>query len=495
MLRTQFIAYSFTIICSILAGQLAAQGWERPFGGTQGDGFYDVINTVDQGYLAVGHRQVSQSPLHHDLYLVKVDAGGFEDWNTQFTDTLYSYFGKSIQVTADGGYIVGGTAVAENIPRGFLAKTTQVGEVEWVILTEQDSVWGRKVLALDDGTFLLAGSAFQLSPNGLDYDFFTFHVNAQGNQILSEHTYGGDFFDDCHDALLTPEGDLILAGLTNSYGAGHYDAYLVKVNMAGDTVWTKTYGTSNAEIAYAVSATQDGNLVITGQEESTAIHSEDIFLAKIDPEGELIWWKSYPKAGIDLASDVKAADMGGFIITGYTQASPDADRQAFLLKTYVNGDEHWKRHYGGSSHDGGIAVAESTQSGFVMAGYSNSYGSGGADGYLVKTDQTGLSNACFIVGNVHSNSNTSCIPETFGDYVPNMIVEIAGATTYFGTTNAAGDYVVPVLPGDYNVRMVNPSPLWSLCEDSVQVQVAQPFDTAFVDFFHASRYPLPLHAG
>ena len=472
------LAFSF----QLLSLSSFAQGWERAFGGHNGDGFYDVLNTPDGGFLSVGHKQVETNPPHFDLYLLKTDAGGFLDWSKLITDATYSYFGKSIQPTDDGGYIIGGTAVTENIPRGFMVKTDNLGNLDWVFHSQQDSVYGRNALELSDGSFMLTGSTFMNGSNGLDYDFYQTRVNASGDVVLQEGQYGSSLFDDCRDVVETPQGEIIMVGFTNGQGAGQYDVFILKINIAGDSIWAKTHGASNSELAFSIATTSDDKYVIVGQSKSPAQGNEDVFLSKIDQNGEVVWWKSYPKTGIDLANDVKQTSIGGFIITGYTQQHATADRQAFLIKTYSNGDEHWKRHFGGINHDGGIAVQEAGTFGYVMAGYTNSYGLGGSDGYLLRTDNSGIANSCFVVGNVYSNDNTNCVPEEFGGFAANMIVEIAGNVTYFGSTDANGNYSVPVQPGSYNVRLINPSPLWEACEDSVDVSVSGSFDTVVVNY-------------
>ncbi len=459
-----------------------SQGWEKAFGSQHGDGLYDVLSLPDGGYLSVGHEQTSLAPLHHDLLLIKTDADGIEEWSQQITDTVFSYFGKSIQPTVDGGYIIGGTSLNENIPRGFLMKTDFLGNVEWEVKTTQDSVYGRKTLQLIDGSYLLTGSIFHPSvPDSLDYDFYQMRVDSSG-AILQSGWYGGPGYDDCWDVAETAEGDILMAGYTSSFGAGLYDAYLLKINIDGDSLWSKSLGTDNAESVFAIEKTNDGNYIITGQSITFSQDSEDVFLAKIKPGGEILWWHVYEKGSLDLAYDVKQAAVGGYILTGYSKQNVGADKNAFLIKTYSNGEEHWKKHFGGVNHDGGFAVSEAANLGYVVAGFTNSYGQGGSDGYLFRTDFSGIANSCFIIGNVQTNENNSCTPFEFGGYVNNMIVEIAGDVTYFGTTDEFGNYSVPVNAGDYNVRLVNPSPYWELCEDSVNVNVSGSFDTSEVDF-------------
>ncbi len=480
VIRTKVLLLAIAMLAAHLG--VYSQGWEKSFGGQYGDGLYDVLPLLDGGFLSVGHKQTSLAPLHHDLLLIKTDADGIEEWSQQIADTVISYFGKSIRLTIDGGYIIGGTSLNENIPRGFLMKTDFLGNVEWEVKTVQDSVYGRKTLQLVDGSYLLTGSIFHPSAAGiLDYDFYQMRVDSAG-AILQSQWYGGSGYDDCWDVTETAEGDILLAGYTSSYGAGLYDAYLLKINIDGDSLWSKNLGTDAAEFLYAIETTNDGNFVITGQSQAFGQSGEDVFFAKIKPGGEILWWHVYEKGSLDLAYDVKKSEVGGYILTGYTKQNVGADKNAFLIKTYSNGDEHWKKHFGGVNHDGGFAVSDAPNMGYVVAGFTNSYGQGGSDGYLLRTDFSGIANSCFIVGNVHINENTSCIPDEFGGNVENMIVEVAGDVTYFGTTDEFGNYSVPVKTGDYNVRLVNPSPYWEICGDSVNVSVSGSFDTSEVVF-------------
>ncbi len=462
---------------------LSAQGWEQVYGDEQSDGLYDVIPMPDGGFLSVGHKQISSSPIHYNLFILKTDADGIEEWSQEVNDTAYSYYGRSVLPTDDGGFIIGGTTSTENIPRGFLIKTDFLGNVLWEVKTPQDSVYGRKALELTDGSYVIAGSMMHAStqPGVQDYDFYQMRVDTAG-AIIQSGWYGGDKFDDCHDILETADGNLLLAGFTSSYGAGHYDAYLLKVNISGDSLWSKTIGTNNAELIYGIEHTSDGNYVITGQVETFNSGTEDVFLAKIKPGGEILWWQVYEKTSLDLAYDVKQCNIGGYILTGYTRENENSDKNLFLIKTYSNGDEHWKKHFGGYNNDGGYAVSIAPNLGYVVAGFSNSYGIGGSDGYLLRTDFSGIANSCFIIGNVHTNENPLCEPFYLGGSVANMIIEIAGNVNYFGTTDSLGNYSVPVKAGNYNVRLVNPSPYWELCEDSVDVIVNGSFDTSIVDF-------------
>lgn len=484
----------FLLVPMLLASfGLAAQGWERAYGAEAGDGLSDVLPTADGGYIAVGHQQDTNS-VDIDLLLLKVDADGQEEWSKLIGNSMYLELGKSIQATSDGGYILGGTTSTDNISFGYLVKTDALGNVQWSTNSSRDSIEGRQAIELSDGGFALVGSEIlppsSTQPDSPNKEMMLMKVDAAGLEKWIKN-YGDEAFDEGYAVAETAYG-FLLAGVTNSYGAGHYDVYVVGADFSGDELWMETHGTANAELGFAMAKCTDGNYVIAGQSEALTPESEDAYLLKITPLGQEMWSKSFPKPGLEEARHIVETSNGGFILTGNIRIDPLSDRNVFLLKTTSNGTEHWTKTFGGMYGDGGLAVREAPNNGYVIAGFTSSFGSGGRDGYLLRTDFSGISNSCFIVGNVHSNLNNSCVPSNFGQNIPDYIVEVAGAVTYFGTTDENGDYHVPVAPGSYNVRLINPSPYWELCQDSVDVTLAGSFDTSTVNFSMHTGVGCPL---
>lgn len=459
---------------------MLAQGWERAFGDQDKDGLYDILSTSDGGNLSVGQSEVTLSfqNTQNQLYLLKTDAGGFEDWTSLISLSNTDLYGRSIKATSDGGYIVGGTAKTDGVYNGVIVKTDHLGLLEWHFISPQDSVFGRTILELQDGSYMLTGSTY----DGLNYDFYQLRVDEDGN-FIQEEQYGGGLYDDCNDAVLTNEGDVIMAGFTNSQGAGNYDVFLIKIDEDGNEIWRRTHGTPNAELAHAITKNSNGDFMVAGQEESLTSDGEDVFLSKIDSDGDAIWWRSVQKEGSQVAYDIQQGYLGGYIMTGYHQEGSGSDRQAILIRAYPDGSFHWMNQYGGSGGDVGWAIDDVIDSIYVVAGNTYSFGHGGMDGYLLSSKFDGVVHSSRVMGDVYVNHNESCEPEEVGDAIANILVEIAGDDiTYYGTTDQEGVYDVPVMAGDYNVRLVNPSPLWDHCEDSIDVTLLGNYDTAFVDY-------------
>ncbi len=467
-----------------------AQGWERTFGYAETDGLSDVLTTPDGGYATVGVTQPSNSN-DRQVFLIKTDADGASIWTSIFGDANKLEFAKSIVSDGAGGYVIGGTSIFDGISFGFLARTDPFGNQLWYILSSQDSVQGRQVVRLADGNYALVGSLQKTAPAGApNNDFFLMKANENGS-ILWSKNYGGNGFEEGYALAETPANELILAGFTNGFGAGSYDVFLVKTNPIGGTIFTKTLGTADPELCFAITPTSDGNYALTGQRETASSNGQDVFLVKIDPNGNQIWWRNFGMTGIETARAVQQTSAGNFVLTGDQRANSTAERQLLMIKTWPDGNMQWQAEFGGVLGDGGNAIRTAPNNGFVIAGFTSSFGAGASDGYLIRTDATGISLSNFVKGNIHSNLNNTCVPDNFGVNVPNYLVEIAGDKTYYGTTDAEGNYFVPVEAGDYSVVVLNPSPIWYTCQDTVNITVTGVFDTVTVDYSIYSEDPCP----
>jgi len=172
--------------------------------------------------------------------------------------------------------------------------------------------------------------------------------------ITFERTYGGTGYDYGNSVQETQDGGYIIAGVTESFGAGEYDVYLIKTDSIGDTIWTKTYGGTDDDFGYSVQETQDGGFIIAGRTSSFGAGNGDVYLIKTDAVGATVWTKTY----------------------------------------------------GGTDDDGGCSVQETQDGGFIIAGWTNSFGAGWEDVYLIKTDS---------LGNVGLEEETaSVVPELYG---------------------------------------------------------------------------------
>ncbi|HTL82908.1 MAG TPA: T9SS type A sorting domain-containing protein [Bacteroidia bacterium] len=189
--------------------------------------------------------------------------------------------------------------------------------------------------------------------------------------------------------IQTFDGGYIFAGSTNSFGAGLLDIYLVRTDSTGDTLWTKTYGGTNNDWAHAVIQTSDSGFVITGTTKSYGAGQFDIFLMKLNSSGTLQWEKTYGGNLDEFAFTVEQTNDHGFIIGGYTTTYGSGFMDCYFIKTDSLGSIQWNKVYGGANNDQVLRVIQNPDGGYTAAGYCYRNASGALDILLMRTDSIG----------------------------------------------------------------------------------------------------------
>ncbi len=309
---------------------MAADGppveWFKTFGGAQQDYGESVRQTSDGGYVVAG-ATASFGAGDYDAYLVKTDSSGNLVWQATFGGTDFDH-ASSVDVTQDGGYILGGDTVSLE-PRGlWLVKTDSAGVKEW------------------------------------------------------ERAYGGG---GCGGVRACSDGGYIIVG---SIGAPSLeDVYLVKTDSNGEVLWTSTFGGSSYDYPNCVEQTADGGYVVAGYSASGETPGNKVYLAKTDLEGNLEWQRLFDGLGeINDGRCVKQTDDGGYIVVGYGGEFGDFDMYA--IKTDSDGEMVWDGAYGQYGWpDEARCVVQTADGGYVIAGsaYSDYYW----HTCVVKTDSSG----------------------------------------------------------------------------------------------------------
>jgi len=247
---------------------------------------------------------------------------------------------------------------------------------------------------------------------------------------LWTRTYGGAQDDHAWAAQQTTDGGYIAAGITYSFGAGSCDMYLVKTDANGDTLWTRAYGGSFWDGGYSVQQTNDGGYIVAGATMSFGAGAHDVYLVKTDANGDSLWTRTYGGAAMDWGNWVEETSDGGYIIAGFTMSFGGGAFDVYLVKTDAVGDTVWTRAYGGMAPDYGDCVQETSDGNYIVAGITSSFGAGGEDVYLLKTDASGDTLWALTYGGVEADGAWSVRQTTDGGYI------VAGRTESFG----AGDY-------------------------------------------------------
>ena len=356
--------------------------WTRTYGGSSSDFGYSVQPTSDGGYILAGWTGSFGAGIAN-FYLVKTDADGNTLWTRTYggSDFEEAY---SVRQTTDGGYIVAGytSSFGAGSFDVYLVKTDESGNELWTrTYGGGGSEIAYSVQQTTDGGYIIAGYTDSFGAGSAD--FYLVKTDSNGDTLWTR-TYGGTDSDQSRSVQQTTDGGYIIAGYTSSFGAGGYDFYLVKTDADGNTLWTRTYGGSGTDQGYSVQQITDGGYIIAGITGSFGAGSADFYLVKTDANGDSLWTRTYGGSGTDQGYSVDQTTDGGYIVAGYTESFGAGSWDFYLVKTDADGDTLWTRTYGGSSYDCGWSVQQTPDDGYIIAGYTMSFGAGGIDFYLVK---------------------------------------------------------------------------------------------------------------
>jgi len=357
--------------------------WNTTFGGSNIDVGYYVEQTTDGGYIITGYTR-SYGANGHNVWLIKTDSSGNEQWNRTFGGSADDE-GESVQQTSDGGYIISGwtKSYGGGAKDLWLIKTDYEGNEQWSKLfggTSDDG--GTSVRQTTDGGYITTG--YTSSYGAGSVDAWLIKTDASGNQVWNK-PLGGASSDGAWCVQQTTDGGYILTGWTYSYGPGYIgNVWLVKTDNLGNIVWNKVYGGDDVDRGYCVSQTTDGGYIITGYTDSFGAGLDDMLLIKTDSSGNEQWTKTFGGTGRDYGNSVHQTLSGGYIIAGYTLSYGAGNEDVWLVKSDSEGNLEWDETFGGSASDVGYSVQQTTDLGYIVTGHTLSYGAGVHDVWLIK---------------------------------------------------------------------------------------------------------------
>jgi hypothetical protein len=349
--------------------------WARTYGGAGKDEAYAIQQTSDGGYIVAG-MTASFGDEEGDAWLIKIGPGGNIQWEKTYGQ-LYLDAADAVAQTYDGGYIVTSAL--------YLLKLDSDGEVEWKkSLKGYDHEIGNaySVQQTSDGGYIAAGKFHY--EDIFNKDIWILKVAQDGTKEWDK-TYGESDQDQANSIQQTNDGGYIVAGQIDlSSSGGNVGIWILKLHPSGEIHWQKTYSGDKTDYACSIQQTNDGGYIVAGSTSSFGAGSSDIWILKIDPEGEVEWQKSNGGEGQDFAQSIRQTTDGGYIVAGTTYSFGLGDRDIWVLKLDASGDVEWQKTYGGYGIEEAYSIVETYDGGYSVAGFTASYGAGDRDFLVLK---------------------------------------------------------------------------------------------------------------
>ena len=230
--------------------------------------------------------------------------------------------------------------------------------------------------------------------------------------------FSGNKLDMGFQVLITSDGGYLILGETRSFGEGGSDIWLIKTDSLGDIIWEKTIGTEDTDVGWTIRPTDDGGYIIIGETTHNSNGLDDLWLLKIDSEGDKLWEKTYGYSIFDGGSDIRQTSDGGYIIIGSVNVTGGPRGDIWLLKTDSSGDIVWEKAFGGHGHNYGNSILITEDGGYLLVGSSFMPGeTSGYDLWLIKTNDAGELLWDKKHGEADFNAGWSTYPTDDGGYI------------------------------------------------------------------------------
>jgi len=335
--------------------------WNKTFGGSSYDLGYSIQVTIDNGYIITGSTMSFGSGLT-DGWLIKTDSNGNEQWNKTFGGADYDEV-EEVQQTTDAGYIIVGNTNSYGIGTKniWLIKTDSNGNEQWnKTFGGADYDYGKSVQQTSDGGYIITGYT---TMNTYPFtNLWLIKTDSDGNELWNE-TFGNPIsFDRGYSLDITSDNGFIITGRTGSYGTSHHTVWLIKTDSSGNEQWNKTY---SGYRGFSVQQTTDNGFIITGE---NIYDMNDVILIKTDSVGNEEWNKTFGDINQeDCGNEVIQTSDGGYILIGY-MSSLEIARNIWVIKTDSNGNEQWNETFGNEYIDVGYSIKQTVEGGYIIVG-------------------------------------------------------------------------------------------------------------------------------
>jgi hypothetical protein len=351
-----------------------------------------IIQTKDGGYALTGKTYPNGGSIAA-VYVVKLDSTGNMNW-TKTISGKYDESGNSIIQTRGGGYVLTGETYSSDFSGQdvYVVKLDAAGNVTWSrSVGGMDDELGYSIVQTSDGCFLVTGASTTLGSE--TENVYVVKIDSTGN-IKWKRTIGGQKYSHGSSIIPTKDGGFAVGGYKEAspdehQKVDHFDFSIIKLDSAGNIKWSKIIGGAGSKATYAMVQTNDGGYAVTGAIDSSAVNNEDVYIVKLDSAGNSQWSKTVGGSSKDIGAAIIQTREGGYAITGATKSTGAGSFDVFVITLDQAGKILWTKTIGGEGDDEGESIIQTKDGGYAIGGFTNAYKTSDYKFYAVKLDALG----------------------------------------------------------------------------------------------------------
>lgn len=369
------------------AAAVSAQMFQHAHGTPQTDMLLDVCRAPGAGYFISGFTTGATFSGQTGL-LIRTDLQGSAVWSKAVGGNGMDNVNRVLPSPL-GGFFIGGassTRVSNGMPNAFVGQLADNGDPVWFksIGTAGEEQL-RDMTFAENGDLLITGLSRFFDSS---YDMFAARIT-QGGELVWSAIYGSPEYEVPMSIVEAPDGSIFVWGHQNGSMTQGYDAVLLKLNAQGSPIWSKRYGLSANEIVWDMIVTPDGDLLMSGDTNSEGAGMNDVFLIRANTDGEIIWSNTYGGPSNEHGTRVRHVKNQLFVVTGATASFGAGGLDFMTMFIDQGGGIKYARAYGGDIKDVAHGVTISDDHGIFLVGETRSFGPGLMNGLAVRTDQDG----------------------------------------------------------------------------------------------------------
>jgi len=362
----------FSVFLSIASGELEPVWNSTCHVSGYTDWVTDIIETNDDGYLVSGIvNRIEEQGVFYDPFLLKIDRGGNIVWKRVFESGKWEEF-FGIALTADNGFLVCGFSGG----KAMMVRLDSDGSEIWRELYgpyRHSEFWD--IVACQDGGYVVAGVSSR--PSYLPSDFYVVKIDQEGNKVwegLYDSVPEDSYTEWAYSIAQSNDGDYGIVG--KRYDVD--DIFVLRVDDEGDKIWSKTFGSNTSVLGEDIVATNDGGYIIVGNnyilpndgEVVQDSKTSDVYILKIDADGNTVWEHTYGEAGNDYGMGIVHLNGEEHVIAGAIESVDSGGNGIWLLAIDNLGNKIWDMEIEGITAWSGFnnnMLAPTSDGGFVLA--------------------------------------------------------------------------------------------------------------------------------